>query len=88
MEIAGSAAAGADGEFAPQMRLGARRERCHLLVPYMDPLDLALLSDCIGETVQAVADNAVDALDASRGKGFRGLIGNLFCHLFSLDFKV
>ena len=42
VQIARAAAAGADGELARQMRLGARRERGDLLVPDMNPLDLAL----------------------------------------------
>ena len=39
MEVAGTAAAGADGELTRQMRLGTRRESRDLLVPDMDPLD-------------------------------------------------
>ena len=36
---------GTDGEIAGQMRLGAGREGRDLLVPDMDPLDLALPAD-------------------------------------------
>ncbi len=42
MQIARPAAAGADGELAGQMRLGAGREGGDLLVADVDPLDLAL----------------------------------------------
>ena len=75
MEVAGTAAAGADGELARQMRLGARREGRDLLVSDMDPFDLALAAKRVGQPVQAVANNAVDPLDANRGEYIRELIG-------------
>ncbi len=42
----------------------------------MQPLDLALLADGVGQSVQAVPDDAVDALDAGRGEDFGELFGN------------
>jgi hypothetical protein len=42
----------------------------------MHPLDLALAADGVGQTVQAVADNPVDPLDASGGEDFSKLIRN------------
>ncbi len=74
MQITGPAAAGADGELTRQMRLGARRESCDLLVAHVDPLDLALAPQRVGQPVQAVADDAIDALDASGREGFGELI--------------
>ena len=69
MQVAWAATAGADREFARQMRLGAGRESGDLLMPDMDPLDLALPADCIGEAVKAVTNNAIDALDTGRRPG-------------------
>ena len=80
VQVARPAAAGADRELAGQMRLGAGRERRDLLVPDMDPLDLALPADGVGQAVQAVADNAVDPLDARRGEGLGELVCNGLCH--------
>ena len=40
MQIARTAAAGANRELAGEMRLGAGREGGALLVPHMDPLDV------------------------------------------------
>jgi hypothetical protein len=80
VQVARSAAAGADGELAAQMRLGPGRERGDLLVPYMDPLDLALAADGVSEPVQAVADDAVDPLDARSGERLGELICDRFCH--------
>ena len=62
------------------MRLGAGREGGDLLVPDMDPLDLALPAERVGQPVQAVADDAVDPLDAGCGEGFGELIGHSFRH--------
>ena len=81
VQIARSAAAGADRELAGQMRLGAGREGRNLLVPDMDPLDLALPAERVGQAVQAVADNAINPLDARCGEGFRELVGNSLCHV-------
>jgi hypothetical protein len=66
MQIAWSATARANRELTRQMRLGACRERSDLFVPDMDPLDLALPTDRVSQTVEAVADDSVDALDARR----------------------
>ena len=76
VQVARPAAAGADGELAGQVRLGAGREGGDLLVPDMDPLDLAVAADGIGQAVQAVADDAVDPLDASGGEDVSELIRN------------
>ena len=81
VQIARAAAAGADRERAGQMRLRTRRKRGDLLVPDMDPLDLALPANRVGQPVQAVADNAVDPLDTGGGKGFSKLISDQFCHV-------
>ena len=78
VQIAGSAAPRADGELAGQMRLGAGREGGDFFVPDVDPFDLALAADRVGQTVQAVADDAVDALDAGGREGFGELIRNVF----------
>ena len=74
MQIARPAAPGADRELACQMCLGAGRERCNLFMPYVDPRDLVLATDGVGQTVKAVSNDAVDPLDASRSEDFSELI--------------
>src|SRR5271154_4549857 len=74
MQVARPAAARADRELAGQVRFGAGGEGAGLLVAHMNPLDLALPADRVGEAVEAVADDAVDALDAGCREGFRELI--------------
>ena len=78
---------GANRELAGQMRLGAGREGRDLLVPDMDPLDLALAAERVGQTVQAVADDAVDALDAGRSQRLGELDPPLFFALFILSMR-
>src|SRR6516165_8721424 len=85
VQIARSAAPGADSEFAHQMRLGASRKTGNLLVPEMHPLDLALAPDRVGQPVQAIADNAENSLDTRCREGFRELISDGFCHGYPLD---
>ncbi len=82
MQVARSAAAGANGELTREMGFGASGERRDLLVPHVNPLDLALTAYGVRQAVQAVANNAVDPLDARRSEGF----DKLFCHCFSHDF--
>jgi len=76
VQIAGPAAAGTNGELTRQMRLGTGREGRDLLVPNVDPLDLALSPQSVGEAVEAIADNAIDPLDASRGQRLDELISH------------
>ena len=45
------------------------------------PLDLAQAANGIRNAVEAVADNAVDALDTRCSEDFRKLISYGFCHL-------
>ena len=79
VQVAWPAASGTDCELAGQVCLGAGREGADLFVPHMYPLDLALAADSVGQTVQAVADNPIDPLDASGGEDFSELIRN-GCH--------
>jgi hypothetical protein len=56
------------------MRLGAGRESGDLLVPDMDPIDLSLSAQGIGEAVEAIADNAEDPPHPRRYEDLRELI--------------
>src|ERR1700674_4512557 len=56
------------------MRLGTGGKGRDLLVPHMNPLDLSLAADRIGQPVQAVADDAVYPLHAGCSEGFCKLI--------------
>ncbi len=76
VQIARPAAAGADRQGVGQMGLGPGREGGHLLVTHVNPFDLALATDRVGQAVQAVADDAVDALNPGGGEGFGELIGD------------
>jgi hypothetical protein len=76
MQVPGAATSRADGDLAGQMRLGSRGERGNLLVTHMDPLDLALTPDGIGQAVQAVPDDPVDALDTRNSKRFNELVSD------------
>jgi hypothetical protein len=83
VQIAGTAAAGADRELTRQMRLGTSREGRNLLVPDVDPLDLALAAERVGEPVQAVADNAIDPLHAGCGENLGELFRDRFGQIIS-----
>jgi hypothetical protein len=74
VQVAGSAAPRADGKLARQMRLSAGRECGCLLVAHMNPLDFPLAPDRVGQAVEAVADDAIDPLDANRCKRFGELV--------------
>jgi hypothetical protein len=46
----------------------------------MEPIDFAVPTDGIRQTVQAVADDAVDAFHARDGEGFDELVSYGPCH--------
>jgi hypothetical protein len=81
MQIAGSATTGADGKLSGQMRFGTRGESRRLFMPHMDPFNLALAPKRVGQPVQTIADNAIDTLDACRGKCLRELVSDGFDHI-------
>ena len=63
VQVAGPAAAGADGELAGHLRLGAGGERGHLLVAHMHPADPGR-SQSLGEAVERIPHDAPDPFDA------------------------
>ena len=80
MQIAWSAAAGADRELTREMGLATGGERRDLLVPDVNPFDLALASQRVGQPVEAVADDAVNAFDSRRHENIGKLIRDPLCH--------
>jgi hypothetical protein len=76
VKIAWSATSRAGSELAGQMRLATSGESRDLLVPNMDPLDLALAAKRVRQPVETVADNAINSLNTSCGEDFRKLIGH------------
>ena len=83
VQVARPAGAGADGELAGDVRVSACRERGHLLVARVQPLDAAVAAQRVGEPVEAVADDAVDPAHAGRGQGFHHLVRYGLCHVSS-----
>ena len=67
VQVARPAAPGTDGELARQMRLSSGRERGDFLVPDVNPLDLSLAPNGVGQPVEAITHDAVDALDPCGG---------------------
>jgi hypothetical protein len=53
----------------------------------MHPFYLSLPTNRIGQAIQAVADDAVDPLDASCSESFRKLIGDRFGHDSILSYR-
>ena len=82
VQVARSAAAGANRELTREMGFGAGRERGDLLVPDMDPFDFAVTAYGVRQAVQTIADNAVDPLDTRYSEG----LDELICHCSSHDF--
>src|SRR5262249_41119188 len=80
MQVARSAAAGADRELTREMGLGTGGKRRDLLVPDMNPFDLALMAQRVGQPVEAVADDAVNAFDSRRHQNLGELIRDPLCH--------
>src|SRR5262249_29328782 len=79
-EIARPAAAGADRELTREMGLGTGRKGCDFLVPDMNPFDLALTAQRVGQPVETVTDDAVNAFDSRGGENLGELICDPLCH--------
>jgi len=60
------------------VRFGAGRKRRDLLVPNVDPFDLALAADGVSQPVDTVAYDAVYTLHSRRGEGFDEVVRNGF----------
>src|ERR1700683_1834020 len=84
MQIARSAAAGADREITREMRLRTRCKGGDLLVPDRNPFDFFLATKRVRQTIEAIADDAIDALDAGRCEHFGKLICDCSYHDTSL----
>src|SRR5215469_16762441 len=80
MQIAWSAAAGADGKLTREMRLAGSGKRRDLLVPHMNPFDLALMAQRVGQPVETVADDSINALHSRCGENLDKLIRDPLCH--------
>src|ERR1700681_537886 len=76
VQIARSTASGADRKLSCQVRLGTGRKGRDLLMPHMNPLDLSLAADRIGQPIQAVADNSIYSLHAGYSEGFCKLVSD------------
>src|ERR1700729_2014024 len=87
MQITRSAAAGADREITREMRLRTCCKGRDLLVPDMNPFDLSLATKRVCQTIEAIADDAIDTLDAGRCEHFRKLICDCFSHDIFLRLK-
>ena len=85
VQVAGAAAPCADGKLTCQMSLGASCECGDFFVAHVNPLDLPLPSDGVSQTIEAVADDAIDPLDANGCECFGELVSDSLGHVFSLD---
>ena len=63
-----------------EVRLGAGGEGGRLLVPHVDPVDLLLPAQRIGEAVQRSPDHAIDAPHAGDAQGFGHQVGDRARH--------
>src|SRR5438105_14310287 len=79
MQVARSAAAGADRELTREMGLATGGNR-DLLVPDMNPFDLALTAQRVGQPVETVTDDAINPFDPRRDENVGKLIRYPLCH--------
>jgi hypothetical protein len=66
------------------MGLGTGGKCGNLLVADMNPLDLALAAQGVGQPIEAVADDAVNPFHPGRRENFGKLIRDRLCHDFLL----
>jgi hypothetical protein len=80
VQIARTAAAGADSQPAGHVCVGAGGEGGDLFVAYMQPFHAAAPANGVGEAVQTVADDVVDTLHSSGGENLNHLVGDGLGH--------
>src|SRR5271156_4183818 len=68
MKVAGTATAGADGQLAGDVRIGARGERRDFLVADVNPFDGFLPADLVDRPIKRIADDSINSLDPGRGQ--------------------
>src|SRR5262249_664189 len=74
VQVPWSTAARAHSQAPSEVRFGTGCECRHLLVPHVNPLDLALSPQCIGDSVEAVADDPVNPPHAHERENLDELI--------------
>ena len=74
MQVARAATAGAHRELSGEVGLGAGREGRALFMANVNPLDGFQSPQGIVESVQRVADDAINALDARLRERFRHVV--------------
>ena len=74
MRITRPATTGAHSERTRQVCFGTRGKCNDLFMPHMNPLDRAVTTDRLGQAVEAIADDAVHALDARSYQYFNKLL--------------
>src|SRR5438105_8268908 len=80
MQIARTARPRADRKLARDLRFGRGGKSGDLFMPDVNPVDRLSLAQRFGEAVEAVADHAVDALDA----GLRQRLRDEVCDIVDL----
>jgi hypothetical protein len=80
MQVAWSAAAGADRERVCKMGFTGGSESCGLFVPNMNPFDLTLAAQRVGKPIKAIADNSVNPLDSGGDENVHELVRYLLSH--------
>jgi hypothetical protein len=77
MKIAWPAASCTDCDRPREMSFCSRGESRHFFVADMNPLDLTLFANGVRETVEAIANDSIDAFDPGGGEDRRKLFSNV-----------
>jgi hypothetical protein len=88
MEVARSTTSGANRDFPRQVRLGPCGERGNLLVSDVQPFDFPLPANGVGEAIEAIADDSVNALDACGSQRCCELIRDSFHGYLTIEVVV
>src|SRR5580658_5301636 len=76
VQVTRATATSTNGQCPRQMRFGTSRKGRDLFMPDVDPLDLALAAERVGEAIEAIADDAINPLYARCGQRLSELIGH------------
>jgi hypothetical protein len=80
VKIAWTTTASAHSDPSREMGLRSGSKRRYLFMPHMQPFDLLILPDDVGQSVQGIADNAVNTLHAGPHQGFNEYLSHFLCH--------
>jgi len=84
VQVSWTAASGIHGQFASEMGLGTRGERCCFFMADMDPFNLSASANRIRNSVERISADAVNSLHSCFHQNIYKQVSHSLSHIYSL----